>query len=180
MLFPVDIQPMYTAIMKAQSLHNTPYGLYSIDPPGLNILTAQTHAVLTSIDQYSVPQIIMRSHRPDDAPGCVVVLNVVPATPMSFALPADAPDQVNTITLFTGHYTSIMDSFNPDDMIARFRERAEAVQRRGIPPVEGQERQHFITQARLDYLDFAMLADAKASLNDGVLTLQIDLRASKG
>ena len=109
MLFPVDIQPMYTAIMKAQSLHNTPYGLYSIDPPGLNILTAQTHAVLTSIDQYSVPQIIMRSHQPDDAPGCVLILDVVPATPMSSALPNDAPDQVNTITLFTRHYTGVGD-----------------------------------------------------------------------
>ncbi len=40
--------------------------------------------------------------------GCVVVLNVVPATPMSFALPADAPDQVNTITLFTRHYTGVI------------------------------------------------------------------------
>lgn len=72
-----------------------------------------------------------------------------------------------------------MDSFNPNDMIERFRERAEAVQRRGVPPVEGPERQRFIAQARLDYLDFAMLADAAASLDDGILTLQIDLRASK-
>ena len=72
-----------------------------------------------------------------------------------------------------------MDSFNPNDMIERFRERAEAVQRRGVPPVEGPERQRFIAQARLDYLDFAMLADAAANLDDGILTLQIDLRASK-
>ncbi|MCL4443498.1 MAG: hypothetical protein M1456_05335 [Actinobacteria bacterium] len=71
-----------------------------------------------------------------------------------------------------------MTDFNPDDMIARFRERAEAVQRRGVPPVEGPERQRFIAQARLDYLDFAMLADAKPSLDDGILTLRIDLRAS--
>ncbi|MHB8262803.1 MAG: hypothetical protein ACYDGY_03510 [Acidimicrobiales bacterium] len=69
--------------------------------------------------------------------------------------------------------------FNPDDMTARFRERADAVKRRGIPPVEGPERQRFMEQARLDYMDFAMLGDATATLDDGILTLRIDLRSSQ-
>ena len=66
--------------------------------------------------------------------------------------------------------------FEPDAMVARFRERAEAVRTRGLPPVEGPERQRFMQQAQLDYQDFAMLGDAEASLVDGVLTLRIDLR----
>ncbi|MCL4433461.1 MAG: hypothetical protein M1399_01620 [Actinobacteria bacterium] len=72
-----------------------------------------------------------------------------------------------------------MADFNPDDMTARFKERAGAVKRRGIPPVEGPERQQFIEQARLDYMDFAMLGDATATLEDGILTLRVDLRPSR-
>jgi hypothetical protein len=68
-------------------------------------------------------------------------------------------------------------AFDPNDMILRFRERAEAVKRRGFPPVEGPERQLFIDAANLDFQDFAMLGDATASLDDGILRLEIDLRA---
>jgi hypothetical protein len=66
--------------------------------------------------------------------------------------------------------------FDPQDMILRFRERAEAVKRRGLPPVEGPERQMFMDAAKLDFQDFAMLGDATATLEDGVLRLEIDLR----
>lgn len=69
-----------------------------------------------------------------------------------------------------------MAEFDPQEMIARFRDRAEAVQRRGIPPVEGPERQRFLEMARLDFQDYAMLADATATLDDGILRLEIDLR----
>lgn len=61
-------------------------------------------------------------------------------------------------------------------MIARFRERAGSVKRRSIPPVEGPERQRFIEQARVDFQDYAMLGDATGSLEDGIVTLRIDLR----
>jgi hypothetical protein len=61
-------------------------------------------------------------------------------------------------------------------MIERFRRRAEAVRQRGLPPVEGAERERFREQAQLDYMDFAMVGDARAELVDGVLTLSIDLR----
>ena len=61
-------------------------------------------------------------------------------------------------------------------MIARFRLRAQAVKERGLPPVEGPERQRFKEQAQLDYMDFAMIGDAQATLDDGILTLRVDLR----
>lgn len=66
--------------------------------------------------------------------------------------------------------------FNPNEMILRFRERAEAVKRRGLPPVEGPERQMFLEAAKLDFQDYAMLGDATATLEDGILKLEIDLR----
>ena len=61
-------------------------------------------------------------------------------------------------------------------MIVRFRERAEAVKRRGLPPVEGPERLRFIEAAKVDFQDYAMLGDATATLEDGILRLEIDLR----
>ena len=66
--------------------------------------------------------------------------------------------------------------FDPEAMVTRFRQRADAVSRRGLPPVEGPERQRFREQAQTDYMDFAMLGDAEASLDDGILVLRIDLR----
>ncbi len=66
--------------------------------------------------------------------------------------------------------------FDPNEMVLRFRERAEAVRRRGVPPVEGPERQLFLEAARLDFQDYAMLGDAVATLEDGILRLEIDLR----
>ena len=68
------------------------------------------------------------------------------------------------------------DSFDPEPMITRFKERAAAVKRRNLPPVGGEERQQFIRQAEQDFMDFAMIGDADASMNDGILTLRIDLR----
>lgn len=61
-------------------------------------------------------------------------------------------------------------------MITRFKERAAAVRKRPLPPVAGEERQQFIAQANTDFQDFAMIGDAEATLEDGVLTLRIDLR----
>ncbi len=66
--------------------------------------------------------------------------------------------------------------FDPEAMVARFRERAKAVRARGLPPVEGPERQRFKEQAQLDYMDFAMIGDADVTLEDGILTLRVDLR----
>jgi hypothetical protein len=68
------------------------------------------------------------------------------------------------------------DELDVDAMLARFRERAKAVQERGIPPVAGPDRQRFIDAAQTDYLDFAILSDATWSIDDGILTFTIDLR----
>ena len=69
-----------------------------------------------------------------------------------------------------------MAELDTDAMIARFRERAQAVKRRPLPPVAGEERQAFIAQAKHDFQDFAIIGDADASIEDGFLTLRIDLR----
>jgi hypothetical protein len=61
-------------------------------------------------------------------------------------------------------------------MISRFRERAKAVRNRPLPPVGGEERRHFLEQAQTDYQDFAIIGDAEASLEDGILVLRVDLR----
>ena len=69
------------------------------------------------------------------------------------------------------------DSFDPDAMIERFRARAEAVRNRPLPPVGGDERRNFIEQAETDFMDFAIIGDAEATFEDGVLNLRVDLRA---
>jgi hypothetical protein len=68
------------------------------------------------------------------------------------------------------------DELDVDAMIERFRKRASAVRSRGIPPIEGPERKRFVEQAQADFMDFAMIGDAEASLEEGILTLRIDLR----
>jgi hypothetical protein len=72
-----------------------------------------------------------------------------------------------------------MATFDVDEMLARFRERAAAVKRRPLPPVAGEERQQFIAQAKVDYQDFAIIGDAEAAIEDGVLVLRVDLRPDK-
>lgn len=65
-----------------------------------------------------------------------------------------------------------------DAMLARFKERAEAVRSRNMPPIGGEERQRFLDQAQADFMDFAIIGDAAASIEDGILTLRIDLSSS--
>jgi hypothetical protein len=69
-----------------------------------------------------------------------------------------------------------MAELDVEQMLNRFRERAAAVRKRPLPPVAGEERQAFIAQANADFMDFAMIGDAAASIEDGVLTLRVDLR----
>jgi len=68
------------------------------------------------------------------------------------------------------------DTLDVDAMIGRFRDRAQAVRNRTLPPVAGEERLRFIRQAELDYQDFAIIGDASATIEDGVLVLRVDLR----
>jgi hypothetical protein len=68
-----------------------------------------------------------------------------------------------------------MATLDVDAMLERFRERAKAVKQRPLPPVAGEERQHFIAQAQLDFQDFAIIGDATGTIEDGVLVLRVDL-----
>jgi hypothetical protein len=70
------------------------------------------------------------------------------------------------------------DELDLDAMIQRFRERANAVRNRPLPPVAGEERAHFVRQAQMDFQDFAIIGDATPSIEDGVVVLRIDLRPS--
>jgi hypothetical protein len=68
------------------------------------------------------------------------------------------------------------DTLDVDAMIARFKERAAAVKKRNLPPVAGEERTRFIEQAKVDFMDYSIIADAEGRLEDGILTLTVDLR----
>ncbi|MDH3755078.1 MAG: hypothetical protein OEU32_14505 [Acidimicrobiia bacterium] len=68
------------------------------------------------------------------------------------------------------------ESLDLDAMIARFRERAHAVKVRPLPPVGGDERTRFLEQKRIDFQDFAIIGDAEATVEDGILVLRVDLR----
>jgi hypothetical protein len=70
----------------------------------------------------------------------------------------------------------VPEEFDPQAMIERFRARASTVRSRGIPPIEGPDRKRYIEQAQLDFMDYAMIGDAEASIAEGVLTLRVDLR----
>lgn len=63
-----------------------------------------------------------------------------------------------------------------DAMIQRFRDRAAAVKKRPLPPVEGEGRKAFMEQQQNDFMDFAIVGDADAELVDGILTMRVDLR----
>jgi hypothetical protein len=68
------------------------------------------------------------------------------------------------------------DGLDLDAMIKRFRDRAQAVKNRPLPPVAGEERTKFVQQAQTDFQDFAIIGDARAAIEDGVLVLRVDLR----
>ena len=70
----------------------------------------------------------------------------------------------------------VADGLDVEAMLARFRERAAAVKSRPLPPVAGEERQRFLKQAESDFMDFAIIGDATASLDEGILVLRVDLR----
>lgn len=76
-----------------------------------------------------------------------------------------------------GRYgASMADSLDIDAMLTRYRERAAAVRKRPLPPVAGEERRAFIEQANRDFMDFAIIGDAAATIEDGILVLRVDLR----
>jgi hypothetical protein len=71
-----------------------------------------------------------------------------------------------------------MAQFDVDAMLDRYRDRAAAVRDRPLPPVAGEERQKFVDQARTDYTDFALLANATWEIDEAHLVLRIPLQRS--
>jgi hypothetical protein len=68
------------------------------------------------------------------------------------------------------------DTLDVEAMLQRFRDRAQAVRARPLPPVAGEERMQFIRQAEIDFQDFAIIGDVDGTVEDGVLVLRVDLR----
>ena len=73
-------------------------------------------------------------------------------------------------------YGERMAELDIDAMLERYRDRARAVKQRPLPPVAGDERKDFIEQEQRDFMDFAIIGDASWAMDDGVLTLTVDLR----
>ena len=61
-----------------------------------------------------------------------------------------------------------MGIFNTEDFLSRFKDRAEAVSKRGIPPVGGEDRNAFIKQAELDFLDCSVVASSARDIVIGL------------
>jgi release factor glutamine methyltransferase len=125
------------------------------------------------------------------APGAAVVLEIAPhqADAAAGAARVAGFDDVRVLDDFTFRprvlvargiaCTRMADDLDVEAMLARFRERADAVRNRPLPPVAGPDRQRFIDNAQTDFMDFAIVADATWSLDDGVLTLRVDLRPER-
>ncbi len=62
-----------------------------------------------------------------------------------------------------------------DQFLKRFRERADAVRERGVPPLEGEARRTFIESMEADYLDYSLVGSASWSVEEGNLVLRIPL-----
>ncbi|HET9261045.1 MAG TPA: hypothetical protein VFP42_13050 [Acidimicrobiia bacterium] len=71
-----------------------------------------------------------------------------------------------------------MAKFDVDAMLERYRERAQAVRDRPLPPVAGEERQKFINQAQTDFTDFALVANATWEIDQTHLVLKIPLQGT--
>ena len=68
-----------------------------------------------------------------------------------------------------------MAELDVDEMLARYRKRADAVKQRGIPPIEGEGRGSFITQAEHDFMDYSLVGAAAWSVEGEHLVLRIPL-----
>jgi hypothetical protein len=62
-----------------------------------------------------------------------------------------------------------------EEFLARFRDRAEAVKARGIPPLEGEARRTFIEAAELDFQDYSLVGGAVWAVEEDNLVLRIRL-----
>jgi hypothetical protein len=65
--------------------------------------------------------------------------------------------------------------FNVEEFIDRYKERAEAVKNRSIPPVGGDDRMAFIKQAETDFQDFMIVADSEFTVEEEYLVFKYKL-----
>ena len=68
-----------------------------------------------------------------------------------------------------------MAQLDVDEFLKRFRDRAEAVRERGVPPLEGEARRTFIESMEQDYLDYSLVGGASWAVEEGSLVLRIPL-----
>lgn len=68
-----------------------------------------------------------------------------------------------------------MAEFDVEAFKQRFRDRAGAVQERGVPPLEGEARRRFLASAQSDFIDYSLVADAGVSVEGDELVLRIPL-----
>jgi hypothetical protein len=66
-------------------------------------------------------------------------------------------------------------TFNIEEFQIRFRERAEAVKNRPMPPIGGDERLAFINQAEKDYQDYMIISDSEYEITDDYLIFKYKL-----
>ena len=66
-------------------------------------------------------------------------------------------------------------SLNVEELLDRYKERAEAVKNRSIPPVGGDDRMAFDKQAEIDYQDFMIIADSEVDITEEYLILKFKL-----
>ena len=66
-------------------------------------------------------------------------------------------------------------SLNVEELLDRYKERAEAVKNRSIPPVGGDDRMAFVKQAEIDYQDFMIIADSEVEITEKYLILKFKL-----
>ena len=66
-------------------------------------------------------------------------------------------------------------TFNISDFQNRFKERAEAVKNRSIPPVGGDERLAFVKQAEEDFQDYMLISESEFEIKDNYLIFKYKL-----
>jgi hypothetical protein len=66
-------------------------------------------------------------------------------------------------------------SFNIEEFQKRFKERADAVKNRPMPPIGGDERLAFIKQAEKDYQDYMIITDSEFEITEEYLIFKYKL-----
>ena len=68
-------------------------------------------------------------------------------------------------------------SFNVEEFINRFKDRANAVKDRPMPPIGGDERMQFMKQAESDYQDYMIISDSEFEVTDEYLIFKYKLKS---